>query len=194
MFVLESAFLNGHCGVACYSQPEDMQPWLLSFPEAAAPTAKPVVAQCDVQDVPDAVLAEHPWVRKYMKCGSGVVKYPAVATAPAEEDPGDEEHPFPEVVQQAWDQLSGDAHDVNQGMAGAGNNFFYRFSLSHRRAGMGYDLLVTEPRKGNPRFWCRQYARSQTVSFSVAKYGDVNSMTMAVEVAASSVSVCGSML
>ena len=48
-------------------------------------------------------------------------------------------------------------------------------------AGVGCQLIATEPKKGPPREWCKQYSLSQSASFRCSVLGDPESLTLAVQ-------------
>ena len=170
----------------CDGLPETMESWMAAHP-GKAPAAPPAEASGATRaqkadDIPDHVLVQFPWAKRFCTPHAKERVQTLLVPHVAEEEPGEvEEPPLNESVEHFLQVLS-EQENINSGSAGqAGDDFFTRFRLPHRQAGHGYDEVHTEPKKGGPREWCRIYGMTQTVSFSVHKYGDVGSMTLALE-------------
>ena len=183
LFVIEGAVVDGSARCVANSFPVPLAGWILELPEEA-PVRNSSESSQPRLSVPekDALIGKHPWMREYV-CGGDL----HASHKPSDSifGDGDGEHPgaLPDdALESAFSRLRGGGAELDHECLEDRDDFFIRFKAAAAWvAGEGYEAVGTEARGGAPRKWCVQYKLPQTATFSVARLGDVASVTIAIE-------------
>ena len=186
VYVVEGARLDGSGYLFADSPRLALYEWLSYFPTPEKGEATSTAARGRKVAEPD--LVKHPWLADYIQKGARKAKrgdrLPTVADQPDSDrgsDSGSE-------VEGAWEELEKGLLEASASFHPGfiGDAFFMRYrpgprgSSSSSTEGRG-DVLGAEASKGLPRAWCRQYALTQTTSFSAGVYGENVATAMCLE-------------
>ena len=178
LLVFVEAQLGSNCTAYVDNEPMTMESRLATIPTfvtASTDTKKASKSQLDV------AVHEHPWVKQFLAPTKGASPDCVVEVPDDGDDVEDdvESAPLDTVMEQAWSVLS---EGCSAGQAEVQGKNSSTDAGQWAGAAVGYDEIHIEPRRGNPRLFCRQYGMVQTMMYSWKTYRDCNVVALAVEV------------
>jgi len=152
--------------------------------KAKEPKRKPTQDSKASKVVPDADMAQHPWLAEFLSPAKEEASQSSQTVGPhlpvSGEDPLDEEA----VLDQVWEGLAEKRREWELQGLPAGEDFTTEvrdWAWTQAQAGKAYFCVAGQAAKGDPSAWRRRYQLSPQVSLSARVYGQNVATALAVE-------------
>jgi hypothetical protein len=178
LLVFQGCYFAAGSEVVCHIASVPLSEWLLQFPAAPQNVPSSSAAPRRTADDWTGLKARHPWLESY-------AKKPRKC-----DDRGRRQRPLPDDDEPVWEGVDAAWAELlvqHDGIAEDSSfvdviDFFYRVRGESWSDRGGSDFVITEPKKGVPRIWCKKYKIQQAMSFKCADLGDPESTQLAGEV------------